>query len=180
LESIEVGKKIKSVRKRKGLTLQELSGKSGVSATAISAIERDVSSPTVSTLAAIGKALGESLSSLLGEGDAEYSVVRADGRRRLASGIRGVDFFALASGPTGNRFTAALAVLPPGGGSGEDYQNHRGDELFFVLSGSLAVELQGQEEILGEGDSLCLRGSTPFRWKNGRDAESMVLIVSSP
>lgn len=180
MESIDVGKKIKSVRKRKGLTLQELSEKSGISATAISAIERNVSSPTVSTLAAIGKALGESLSSLLGEGESEYVVSRSDDRRLLASGIRGVDFFSLAHGVAGQRFTPTLAVIPHGGGSGEDYLNHRGDDFFLVLSGALTVELQGKEETLGEGDSLCLRGSTPFRWKNANGGETRLLIVSSP
>ena len=55
METINVGKRIKSIRKRKGLTLQELAEKSGISATAISAIERNVSSPTVNTLAGIAR-----------------------------------------------------------------------------------------------------------------------------
>jgi len=37
MEAIDIGKRIKSVRKRNGLTLQELAEKSAVSATAISA-----------------------------------------------------------------------------------------------------------------------------------------------
>ena len=57
--AINVGKRIKSIRKRKNLTLQEVSENSGMSASAISAIERNVSSPTVNTLVAIGRALGE-------------------------------------------------------------------------------------------------------------------------
>src|SRR4030067_3100885 len=60
VETIDVGKRIKSIRKRKNLTLQEVSEKSGMSATAISAIERNVSSPTVTPLAALGPAHGES------------------------------------------------------------------------------------------------------------------------
>ena len=56
METIDVGKRIKSIRKRKNLTLQEVSEKSGMSATAISGIERNVSSPTVTTLVAIAPA----------------------------------------------------------------------------------------------------------------------------
>ena len=81
---IDVGKRLKSIRKRKGLTLQDLSGKSGMSATAISAIERNVSSPTVNTLANIGKALGESISTLLGESEVRYVVTRAANRPAIA------------------------------------------------------------------------------------------------
>src|SRR3990170_6384422 len=104
MEAIDVGKRIKNIRKRKNLTLQEVSEKSGMSATAISAIERNVSSPTVNTLASIGRALGESLSSLLGEDEVEYVVTRAAKRERLATDIRNVDFQSLAPGVPGQRF----------------------------------------------------------------------------
>src|SRR3990172_3498887 len=104
VETIDVGKRVKSIRKRKNLTLQEVSEKSGVSATAISAIERNVSSPTVNTLASIGRALGESLSSLLGEAEIEYVVTRAANRERLAPGIPNGDFQSLAHGVPGQRF----------------------------------------------------------------------------
>src|SRR3970282_2313539 len=70
---------------------QEVSEKSGMSATAISAIERNVSSPTVTTLVAIGRALGESLSSLLGEAEIEYVVTPAANLERLATDIPNVD-----------------------------------------------------------------------------------------
>lgn len=180
MENIDVGKKIKSIRKRKGLTLQELAEKSGISATAISAIERNVSSPTVTTLAGIGRALGESLSSLLGESDIEYIVTRGDQRERLATEIRNVDFSSLASGIPGQRFHPMLSILQPGAGSGEDYINHRGEDFFFVIRGSLKVELVGKEESLAEGDSLYLRSNTPYRWKNASDGETQLLIVSTP
>src|SRR3972149_4195479 len=98
MEAIDVGKRIKSIRKRKNLTLQEVSEKSGMSATAISAIERNVTSPTVTTLVAIGRALGESLSSLWGEASLEYAVAPASNRARLSTGTPNLDFQSLAHG----------------------------------------------------------------------------------
>ena len=180
MDNIDVGKRIKSIRKRKGLTLQELAEKSGISATAISAIERSVSSPTVTTLTGIGRALGESLSSLLGESDVEYVVTRGSKRERLATEIRDVDFTSLASGIPGQRFQPMLSLLKAGAGSGADYINHRGEDFFYVVDGSLVVEMMGREEKLEAGDSLYLRSNTPYRWKNGAEGATQLLVVSTP
>jgi transcriptional regulator with XRE-family HTH domain len=180
LETIDVGKRIKSIRKRKNLTLQEVSEKSGMSATAISAIERNVSSPTVTTLAAIGRALGESLSSLLGEAEIEYVLTRAASREHLATSIRDVDFMSLASGVPGQRFHPKLSILKPGANSGQDFSNHQGDDFFFVIRGALELEINGTAVRLEEGDSLYFRGSTPYRWKNASDqGETQLLVVST-
>ena len=178
METIEVGKRIKSIRKKKNLTLQEVSEKSGMSATAISAIERNVSSPTVTTLAAIGRALGESLSSLLGEAEI---LTRASDRKRLATNIRNVEFQSLASGVPGQRFHPILSILKPGANSGEDYVNHQGDEFFFLIRGSLEVESSGASVLLGEGDSLYFRGNTPYRWRNtsGQDDTHLMIVSTS-
>ncbi|HBX43404.1 MAG TPA: hypothetical protein DEH27_06245 [Deltaproteobacteria bacterium] len=177
--AINVGKRIKSIRKRKNLTLQEVSQNSGMSATAISAIERNVSSPTVNTLAAIGRALGESLSSLLGETEIEYVVTRASDRERLATEIREVEFQGLASGVPGQRFHPKLCILKPGGNSGEDFINHQGDDFFFVIRGALEMEIGGTSVRLEEGDTLYVRGNTAFRWRNASDREGTEILVVS-
>ena len=177
--AINVGKRIKSIRKRKNLTLQEVSQNSGMSATAISAIERNVSSPTVNTLAAIGRALGESISSLLGEGEIGYVVTRASDRERLATEIREVEFQGLAAGVPGQRFHPKLCILKPGGNSGEDFINHQGDDFFFVIRGALEMEIGGTSVRLEEGDTLYVRGNTAFRWRNASDREGTEILVVS-
>ncbi len=176
---IDVGNRIKSIRKRKGLTLQNLSEKSGMSATAISAIERNVSSPTVNTLASIGKALGESLSSLLGEAEIAYVVTRADGRERPAAQGSGVDFQSLATGVPGQRFVPMIAILAPGATSGDDPVNRDADDFLFVMRGMLDVESNGTTIRLGEGDSLYFRGNTPYRWRNAAAGETQIILVST-
>jgi len=176
---IDVGKRIKSIRKRKGLTLQDLSGKSGMSATAISAIERNVSSPTVNTLASIGKALGESLSSLLGESEIAYIVTRADARERPATQARGIDLQSLAAGVPGQRFLPMIGVLAPGATSGDDVINRRGDDFLFVINGLLDVETSGDTIRLGEGDSLYVRENTSYRWRNASAGETRIVLVST-
>jgi transcriptional regulator with XRE-family HTH domain len=180
VETIDVGKRIKSIRKRKNLTLQEVSEKSGMSATAISAIERNVSSPTVYTLASIGRALGESLSSLLGEAEVEYVVTRVANREKLATDIPGSDFLSLVAAVPGRRFHPKLCVLKPGANSGEDFINHQGEEFFFVLRGAAEWEVDGTSLRLEEGDSLYFRENTLYRLKNATDqGETHLLVVTA-
>jgi len=179
VESVDVGKRIKSIRKRKGLTLQELSAKSGMSATAISAIERNVSSPTVSTLVSIARALGESLSSLLGEEEKEYIFTKHRNREVIATEIRNVKFHSLANGLPNQKFHPMISTLPEGASSGKDYVNHGGEDFFLVLSGSLEIDMDGKIFTLEENDSIYLRSTVPHRWKNNSSGETELLIISS-
>ena len=180
--AVDVGKRIKSIRKRKNLTLQDVSENSGMSATAISAIERNVSSPTVNTLVAIGRALGESLTSLLGENEIRYVISRAGARMRLASDIRNVDIQSLAGEVPGRRIQPVVNIIMPDAGSGEDFINRQGDDLLFVIEGTLEVDVDGAGTPLQleRGDSVYLRGGTSYRWKNpsGRE-ETHLLVVSA-
>ncbi len=179
MEATDVGKRIKSIRKRNGLTLQELAEKSGVSATAISAIERNVSSPTVTTLASIARALGESISSLLGENEVSFIITRVGNREALATGMRSATLQSLASGLPGQRFVPMISILQPGATSGADYESHRGEEFFLVMRGAIEVEMNGTVSRLEEGDALYFRSNTPYRWKNVADSQTQLLIVKA-
>ena len=61
-QAIQLGNRLSLLRKRKSMTLDELSAKSGVSKSILSHIERDLSNPTVTTITRIAEALNEKLS----------------------------------------------------------------------------------------------------------------------
>ena len=60
--TLKLGNRLSLLRKRKNMTLDELSAKSGVSKSILSQIERDLSNPTVTTISRIADALNEKLS----------------------------------------------------------------------------------------------------------------------
>ena len=60
--TINVGKKLKTIRHEKELTLRELSQQSSVSHTQISDIERGLTSPTIKTLLKLMSALRQDVS----------------------------------------------------------------------------------------------------------------------
>ena len=56
-QALQLGNRLSLLRKRKNMTLDELSSKSGVSKSILSQIERDLSNPTVTTISRIADAL---------------------------------------------------------------------------------------------------------------------------
>lgn len=77
---MSIGKRIKQLRREKGLTLQELAARSGVSPGYISMLERGFKkSPTLEILKKLAKGLSVSLSEIIGE---EIAELEMDGKTR--------------------------------------------------------------------------------------------------
>ena len=64
---MEIGKKIRELRMRKGLTQEELANRSELSKGFISQLENDVTSPSIATLVDVLTCLGTDLKTFFGE-----------------------------------------------------------------------------------------------------------------
>ena len=64
---MNAGRNVKHLRKRRGLTLDDLANRAGITKSGLWQIEEGKSSPTVATLEKIGDALGLSVSELVSE-----------------------------------------------------------------------------------------------------------------
>ena len=98
----------------------------------------------------------------------------------MASFARGARCENLGSGNSWQRFRPVLATLAPGAESGDGYLDRQGEDFLFVLRGTLHVEADGASLHLSEGDALYLGIGTPYRWRNGPEGETLLLLVSSP
>src|SRR5690606_27891278 len=79
-----LGEKIRRVRKARGLTLAQVSEKTGLSIGYLSQVERNKTSPTIAVLKAIGDVLGKSIAYFVQEEDVKPRfVVRKSDRKRL-------------------------------------------------------------------------------------------------
>ena len=179
-----IGPKIHQLRKQKNLSLQQLAERAGISAAAIHRIERNGMVPTIATLMKIAAALNRSVAYFVDEeaDDSKQAVlIRADDRKRVYTSKSGLDLQGV-SGPYGRFFMAgAMAVVEPGASSGERPMEHPGEELVFVLNGSLRFEVDGEEFALGPGDALHLRTDRPHRWRNAtkRPAQALWMALRS-
>ena len=112
-ESRADGRPLRRVREELGLSLREASGRSGVSISFISALERGVSGASVATLQRLTAAYGTTLRELFGapDDDARDRLVRAGERRALRLGNADVRIEELARGT--RQLEPQLFVLAP-------------------------------------------------------------------
>ena len=177
-----LGSRVKELRKQRGMTLEALAERSGVSRAMLSKVERGEKNPTLVVAARIAEGFGVTLSGLLGtEERREVVVVPRERRmvmrdpetgfeRQLLSpsfGVRGVEF--------------VRNVVPEGSTSGEFPPHRSGVEEYVVVErGRLRAILGGEEHLLEEGDTLYFEADVPHRFDNaGEGACSYYLVMSS-
>jgi transcriptional regulator with XRE-family HTH domain len=175
-----IGKKIRLLRQANGLSLQQLAGRSGVSAASIHKIERNAMVPTITVLMKLARSLDRSVSYLVDEEETQASpvvVVRAHERETLPASREGVAMENLA-GPTG-RFALSGAMVTVAGGSdsGKTPIAHPGEDLVYVLGGTLEFEID-QTYQLRQGDALHLPTDYPHRWRNPMKRPATAIWIS--
>ncbi len=164
-----IGPKIRQLRQQKKMSLQQLAERSDVSAAAIHKIERNTMVPTITTLMKLSSALNRSIAYLVSEeedDDRGAVLIRAAARRPVCTSKEGLELAGI-SGPYGRFFMAgAAATVEPGADSGPRAMEHLGEELIYVLSGSMVFDVDGAEYVVRRGDALHFRTDRSHRWWN--------------
>lgn len=178
--SVDVGQRLRQLRDERGISMRALARLSGLSANALSMIERGLTSPSVSTLHKLSVALQVPIVAFFRQEPVKQKVVfrKASQRSRIAF-QRG-----LAEGLGGETFTgrveAFLLTLETGGNSGPSHMLHTGSELVFCMHGRLEYEVDGERYLLESGDSLLLSAQIPHRWRNpGPSVVNAIIVISA-
>jgi transcriptional regulator with XRE-family HTH domain len=188
-EASKVGSRLRAERERLGISLRELARRVGVSPSLVSQIELDRVNPSVSTLYALVKELGLSMSDVFGDSRPGERVVRplrgGDGLAERPETRRVIN---LASGVRWERLTPHsdpevefLYVVYPVGATScpEDaLTTHGGKEYGYVTSGTLGVRVGFEEYELGPGGSIAFDSSSPHRlWSIGDEPVHAIWVV---
>ncbi len=175
--SIDVGRRLQALREQSGLSQRALADASQLSPNALSQIERDAVSPTVSTLTRLAAALEVPITSFFDVGDVRRDIVfvKADERTRVPF-ARG-----LMEGLGGEVFTGQVEpfhlTLETGGSSGPQPVVHTGHEFVFCLRGLLEYAVGNHVFQLEGGDSLLFASHLPHRWRNPGSMVTNAIIV---
>jgi len=176
-----IGLKVFSLRKRMGLSLQQLGERSDVSAAAIHKIEQGGMVPTITTLLKIAGALGRPVSYFVEEdvGRDDVAVLTPpDEDRPVYTSHKGITLNSV-SGPYGRFLLAgARATVAPGANSGRKPMQHPGEELVHVIEGLLEFTVTGQLYQVGIGSTLHFRGDQPHTWRNPGTTEARAVWMA--
>ena len=178
-EKMVVGKRIKELRAKRGLSLRALAELSRLSTNAISLIERGGNSPTVSSLHSLATALDVPITAFFEQqGDGQVIHLKKD--RRPKSETAGVSMENLGSGLPNQQLEPFLMTIEPGGSSTSSQITHSGEELVYVLKGNLMCKIREQEYHLEVGDSLLFLASQPHIYLNQSSKSAQIIIVFQP
>jgi transcriptional regulator with XRE-family HTH domain len=177
--SVNIGERLRELREARKISMRALATRSGLSANALSMIERGRASPSVSTLYKISDALGVSITSFFGADAEKKQVVflKSDERTRV-SFTRGV-FEGLGGEQFVGRVEPFLLTLESNANSGPRSMAHTGNEFVFCLRGELEYQVERQLFQLSAGDSLLFAAQLKHRWKNiGGTVVTALIIIS--
>jgi transcriptional regulator with XRE-family HTH domain len=188
-----LGARLRALREQRGISARALALTLGISASAVSQIERDVMRPSVARLIAITDALGIPLAEVFDDdqdhadqpnriaelANAGFALTRSwqSSPVELESGVRfrrlsphhthGLDFFE--------------STYPPGSAAhpASDLFRHEGYEIGTVTHGELTIDFDDERVILGVGDSISYPCDRAHRIHNTSDAVAVAtwLIV---
>jgi transcriptional regulator with XRE-family HTH domain len=177
--SINVGERLRELREARNISMRALATKSGLSANALSMIERGRASPSVSTLYKLAEALGVSITSFFGSDAQRKQVVFLKGSERTrVSFTRGI-FEGLGGEQFVGRVEPFMLTLENSANSGPRTMAHTGHEFVFCLRGELEYQVERQIFLLEPGDSLLFAAHLKHKWKNpGKNVATAIIIIS--
>ena len=176
---IDIGNKIKQYRLKLGLTQEELAARTELSKGFISQLERDLTSPSIATLADILEALGTDLSEFFTDAGPEKAVFTLDDMFEKDEEEAGYSIRWLVPNAQKNALEPILLTLSPSGFTYED-DPHEGEEFGYVLSGSITLYLGEKKYRIRRGESFYFKPSSVHYIKNGSKHEARLLWVSTP
>lgn len=170
---MDIGSKIRAVRKKKQMTIAQMCEETGLSKGFISNIENNHTSPSISTLQTIAGVLDVPLAYFFLEKKQHMRVIRKEARNQTI--LKEEDLLV-----EHINFTRGLRMvqveLPPGGSNGEAHA-HEGEEIHLVLKGTVLAE-QGEDSFtLQAGDSFSWNASVPHFVKNIGDTPAIILMA---
>jgi transcriptional regulator with XRE-family HTH domain len=183
--NMNLGTKIKELRKSKEMTLKQLSDRSRVALTTLSRIENEKMRGTVDSHMRISAALGVGLTELYRELEEKGKTASID----LQSKKKKADIF------THNKYAAyeiltkdfmkkkmmpVLLRIAPGGSTNKQQHQFGTDKFVYVVDGKVQADIGSSKYVLGKGDALYFDGSLPHYWKNLGKKQALCVCVIDP
>jgi len=180
----EIGKRIKALRLGKRITLENLSAQTGFTKGYLSKVEKSEKAPPVSTLGTIARALNTTISHLLGEDNYSLSIslVKKTERQLITGGGTSVGYsYEAVAQKFNNKAMEPFVLTLPVNPKKRKFYQHIGQEILFVLEGTMRF-FHGTEELIAEeGDCVYLDASIPhFGESVGEKAVKCFMVVFSP
>ena len=181
-----LGNKIRTLRKKLGMTQKELAEQVGLTPSFISQLEKNLISPSLDSLLKLSEKLNTQPIYFLMDGESgplQKMVIKPSERQDIhLQEVKGTDvkLQLLVSDVLNRRMEPYLLTIKEGAVINGHFYSHKGDEFAYVMEGELEVEIQDEKQLLRKGDSLYIGSTFPSKWGNPGKGDAVLLWVLSP
>jgi transcriptional regulator with XRE-family HTH domain/KaiC/GvpD/RAD55 family RecA-like ATPase len=181
-----LGEKIKTLRKKIGMTQKELAEQVGLTPSFISQLEKNLISPSLDSLLKLSEKLNTQPIYFLTDSESkplQKILIKPSERQDIQlPTLRGTDIKMqlLVSDVLNRRMEPYLLTMKVGATVGRHFYSHKGDEFAYVIEGELEIEIQDEKQVLRQGDSLYIESTFPSKWANTGKGDAVILWVLSP
>jgi transcriptional regulator with XRE-family HTH domain len=161
-----MGKRLRSVREARGISIEELAQRSGISLKELAHIEAVNVAPSLGVLWKMASALGVAFADLLGRGGATVSLQRRADSRVLRSEDGALESRPLVTAGASRWVEAYELTLAPGSSHASEPHPSGTREIVVVLSGALNIRVGAQDYELKPGDSISFKADLPHAYQN--------------
>lgn len=178
------GNKIRELRKKNGMTIDDLSLKSGFTSSYISQVERNLIEPSLSALGKICKVFNVSVYYFLENNIDKTKITRKHERQKfyIPKGDIELQFVVPINDKKMSEYKFGVYETCIGSGKwdSEDFTIIDSDKCIIIKKGTLLVNLNGVNELLQEGDSIYIGSDLPHKTYNPTDEICEIICITSP
>ncbi len=175
--SVDVGIRLRDLREERNLSMRALARMSGLSANALSMIERSKSSPSVSTLYKLADAMEVPITAFFRTEASQKEVVFLKGNERTRVPFHRGLWEGLGGEYFSGRVEPFMLTLESGANSGRFPMAHTGHEFVLCLRGKLEYQVENQFFVLEPGDTLIFAAELKHQWRNPSNTVTNAVFV---
>lgn len=178
IEEINIGQKLRSLRKIRDISLQQLSEDTGMSYSYLSGLENEKHSISIVNLQRLAKYFNVDLIHFLDNRSTGTIIVRKDEKQDHVTND-GIVFNVITS-RQGKNLQVSHVTLPPNSPTERNVHKHeKGQELIIVMEGEVVVMIESNKHLLHQGD-LVIFDSDIEHLIYTAESGAKILIVASP
>lgn len=179
-----VGERVRDVRKKKGLSLTDISQRTGILESTLGEIEKGNMDPPLGTVIKLAKALEMKMGYFIsGEETRPFTIVRHDDRKAVSrydsrKGQQyGYQYESLAPHKKDRHMEPFMVTLGPAE-TEEERSSHDGQEFIYVMEGTMEVRLGEEVYLLYPGDAIYYDSTVPHLVKcHGKEATRILAVL---
>jgi transcriptional regulator with XRE-family HTH domain len=174
---VRIGSRLRAARQAQHMTIDEVAQITGLTKGFLSRVERDLTSPSVSSLITLCAVLSISVGSLFEA--PEVAFVPAGTGPRINFGGEGLEE-RLVSPRGESRVQVIRSAIEPGGHGGDQlYAVAAEIDVLHVLRGQVVVRFSDRDWPLGPGDTITFPGREPHSWRvEGEQGAELIWVLA--